>query len=99
MTVQVKIMDLDGNIEAEFEGEKKVIFSDMALKYGSEIPVSCGSGSCGLCKCKIIAGGDLINPEMLSPSLMEMDEGYILTCIAGIKDEVEEGEIILQRLM
>ncbi len=93
------MLDVAGNVEAEFEGEKNVIFSDMALKYGSEIPVSCGSGACGLCKCKVIEGLDLINPEMLSPSLMEMDEGYILACIAGIKDGVEEWTIILQKMM
>ncbi|PID34536.1 MAG: hypothetical protein CR971_02750, partial [candidate division SR1 bacterium] len=62
MAITVKMLDVEGNVEAEFEGEKNVIFSDMTLKYGSDIPVSCGSGACGLCKCKVIEGLDLINP-------------------------------------
>ncbi len=99
MAITVKVLDMAWNLEAEFEGEKNVIFSDSALKYGSDIPVSCGSGACGLCKCKIIEWLDLINPEMLSPSLMEMDEGFILACIAGIKDDVEEWTIIMQRML
>ncbi len=99
MPITVKVLDVSGNVEAEFEGEKNVVLTDTALKYGSDIPVSCGSGACGLCKCKVIEGLDLINPEMLSPSLMEMDEGYILACIAGIKDDVEDGHITIQRTL
>jgi len=55
MTVTIKIQKPDGNLIANFPAEDKQSIAQLAKNNGVAFPISCGIGSCGICKCKIIS--------------------------------------------
>ncbi|HBB03855.1 TPA: hypothetical protein DCZ39_03065 [Patescibacteria group bacterium] len=55
MTVTIKLQQPDGSIIATFPGEDRQSIAQIAKTHGVEIPVSCGIGVCGVCKCKIVS--------------------------------------------
>jgi ferredoxin len=52
-----------------FVAEDNKSFSRMAKENGIEIMTSCGIGSCGICKCKIIDGYNFVQKDKISKPL------------------------------
>ncbi len=71
-----------------YEGEKNVCnvaqgdsLLDAALDNGVDIPFSCSSGMCNTCRAKCTAGKvRMLEDEGLTEK--ELEQGYILTCVA-----------------
>ena len=54
---------------------------DIAEEQDIDMDYGCRSGSCGLCKARLLKGDvDMEDEEGLEPE--EKDDGYILTCVA-----------------
>ncbi|MDR2416157.1 MAG: 2Fe-2S iron-sulfur cluster binding domain-containing protein [Candidatus Peribacteria bacterium] len=76
--------------------------------HGINIPLACGGGVCGVCLCKVQAGGEVIQPDKITTPLIPLptdEKGNpkeILACVAGVKtSSFQEGEnhtIILQKV-
>jgi len=109
MTVKVTIQDNEWNDLGNFVAEDNKSFSRMAKENGIEIMTSCGIGSCGICKCKIIDGYNFVQKDKISKPLWELRKDQygmvttIFTCIAGVKGEYlndsEHHEIVLRKLV
>lgn len=55
MTVNIKLQRPDGSIIADFPAEDRQSIAQLAKNNGIEFPISCGIGSCGVCKCRIVS--------------------------------------------
>jgi ring-1,2-phenylacetyl-CoA epoxidase subunit PaaE len=70
-----------------YEGEKHVCevasgqtLLEAALDEGVDIPYSCSSGMCNMCRARCTAGKvRMLEDEGLSQE--ELDKGYVLTCV------------------
>lgn len=59
---------------------------EAALEAGAELPCACMSGTCNTCRAKCVAGTvEMSEDEGLSDQ--ELEEGYILTCVARAKSK------------
>jgi naphthalene 1,2-dioxygenase ferredoxin reductase component len=68
-------------------GRKRIL--EAALDAGVPFPHGCGTGECGSCKCRVLAGEvqmDAHSSEALSPA--ERADGLILACRARAKGDV-----------
>ena len=54
---------------------------DSAMSVGADVPYSCKGGVCCTCKAKVIEGKAVMT-ENFSLSEEEVEEGFILTCMA-----------------
>lgn len=60
-----------------------------ALDAGLHLPYGCKNGACGACKAKLLAGQvDLGAAQESALSLIERDQGMILTCCARAQSDV-----------
>lgn len=83
-------------------------FQELAAFHGIDIPLSCGGGVCGVCLCKVEAGGDAIQSDKTTTPLIPLpldsqgNPQEILACVAGVSSEVfsdgKEHTIILQKV-
>jgi len=75
----------------------------MAEDVGVELPVSCCSGACFVCACRVKEGLDFIDIAKLSVPLVDIDADQILACVAGIKSACfRDGayhKIVLQKML
>jgi ferredoxin len=55
MTVTIALQKPDGSLISTFVAEDRQSIAQLAKTNGVEFPVSCGIGSCGVCKCKIVS--------------------------------------------
>ncbi|MDR0607369.1 MAG: 2Fe-2S iron-sulfur cluster binding domain-containing protein [Candidatus Peribacteria bacterium] len=68
-------------------------FQELAALHGIDIPLSCGGGVCGVCLCKVEAGGEVIQPDQVTTPWVPLpvdaagNPAEILACVAGIKPE------------
>jgi ferredoxin len=68
-------------------------FQELAVMHGIDIPLSCGGGVCGVCLCKVEAGGEVIQSDKITTPLIPLPEDAagnpeeILACVAGITTE------------
>ncbi len=94
---KIIIKDDQGKDSSTFIANKDESIGSQAQDAGSPIPFSCGVGACRTCVCKVEKGMEFINPEAISPQHIEVEDGEILTCIAGLKEDTpEDAEIIMQ---
>jgi len=64
---------------------------------GAPVPVSCGVGACRTCVCKIKKGAEYINREAVGPQHIDTEEDEVLTCVAGLADNIpDDAEIELE---
>ncbi|EKD24672.1 MAG: hypothetical protein ACD_80C00174G0022 [uncultured bacterium (gcode 4)] len=109
MTVTIKLQQPDGSIIATFPGEDRQSIAQIAKTHGVEIPVSCGIGVCGVCKCKIVSWNQYVQIDKISLPMMPLErsaEGNfqeVFTCVGWISSEAikdkEDHEVILEKNM
>ena len=76
----------------EFNWEEWLAFTEMAAKNWVEIPVSCWSWACGICRTTIVEWSEYIDREMTGIAALPVWEDEILSCIAGVKWELFDEE-------
>lgn len=107
MIVNVKLEDLNGNLIWKREWEDYKSFYQMAKDKWVNIPISCWTGICWVCKCKIKTWQEYVQIDKISSPLRELaqDENWnfteVLSCIGWIKSDYikdeKNYEIILQK--
>lgn len=101
--VDVFIENTDGVLVHQFQGKEHKSFVQMAEDVGIELPVSCCSGACFVCACRIKDGIDNVDIAKLSVPLVDIDEDQVLSCIGGIKSSCfRDGKyhkIVLQKML
>jgi ferredoxin len=75
----------------------------MAEDHDLEMPVSCCSGACFVCACKIKEWYEHIDIAKLSVPLVDIDEDQVLACVWWVKESAFSDwmfhRIVLQKLM
>lgn len=109
MTVTIKIQKPDGNLIANFPAEDKQSIAQLAKNNGVAFPISCGIGSCGICKCKIISWNQYIQIDKISPPMRPLERSEdgtfqeTFACIGWVTSEaikdIEHHEIVLEKNM
>lgn len=101
--VDIFVENSDGVLVHQFPGKEYKSFAQMAEDVGIELPVSCCSGACFVCACKIKDGMDDVDIAKLSVPLVDIDEDQVLACIGGIKSSCfRDGKyhkIVLQKML
>ena len=109
MTVTIKLQRPDGSIIANFPAEDRQSIAQIAKNNGIEFPISCGIGSCGVCKCRIVSWHEYIQIDKISPPMrpLERSEDWrfqeVFACIGGIASEAikdtEDHEVVFEKNM
>lgn len=72
-----------------FNVDEDGLILDTAIQANIHLSHSCRNGSCGVCKSKLLKG-KVDHPENMSGiSSAELDDGYILTCLAKPMSDLE----------
>lgn len=94
---KVIIKDNSGEEIANFAGNGDDPISTQGQENGADVPVACGVGVCGTCKCKVKKGAEFLNAEAFGDPQVPMEEGEMLTCLSGIKEDApEDAEIEIE---
>ncbi len=101
--VHVEIIDNQGGLIWSFLAEDEKSFHQMAMDHDIELPVSCCSGACFVCACKVIKWLELVDVGKISVPLVDVEQDQLLSCVGGvISSALQDGgyhKIVLQKLL
>jgi len=101
--VKVTIKDASGVDLGSFIAQEWKTIAQMAEENNIDIPVSCGAGACFVCAVKVISGKEFLIQDMISPSLVDLEEDQFLTCIWGVDpkfiNDWDSHEIVLEKIL
>jgi 2Fe-2S type ferredoxin len=80
-TYQVTLVNASQNFQQTIEVPATGFILEEAAEYGIKIPFECVVGSCAMCQGKLISG-TVDQSEQIFLSEEQIEEGYVLTCVA-----------------
>nr|QYB19059.1 ferredoxin [Climaconeis cf. scalaris] len=86
MSYEVTLISDEHDISVIIDCELGEYFLDAAEDNGVELPYSCRAGACSTCAGRIL-DGDVDQSEQTFLDEEQLDEGFVLTCIASPKSD------------